>query len=420
MTFTKSRLIIIGIFVALAIGLVWLLTTDNSAIWPVRNTVQYHVLRWWWNQVGEPQSGSPGALRGAVRDENGQPIARAWVLVSRWDGATYSARSDTSGAYLIPEIPAGSYRPVSGAPEYGDVALGRVRIEAGTETVADLVLPEAKPRIVTPGANLELGEPTESSCANPLEASGRRQAVTFDNAGQPNQPTFYYTPVTATTSQLPLLLAVYPGPADSWECASLPLAQAGYAVLAAGPAYSFDLEKDVDELARLLEFARQGRFPGSDPGRIAALGGSYSSLHVQQLLQRGESLQAALLLGPPTDLFDIRRRLEKGTYIPPFDLDKALIALGLPSREPLRYWRYSGAYHVHPDFPPVALLHSRDDAVVPYQQSEFLAASLDATRVPHTTFFFDGASHYLLAPGEDKTTTAIYRFSLGFLAEHLK
>lgn len=421
MTFTKTRLIIIGIAVALATGMVWLLTTDNPAIWPVRNTVQYHVLRWWWDQVGEPQSGPPGTLRGVVRDANGQPIARAWVLVSRWDGVTYSARSDAGGAYLIPEVPAGRYRPVSGAPGYGDVALGRVGIEAGTETVADVVLPPAKASIVRPGVNLELGQPTELRCAAPLEASGRRQVVTFDNAGQPSQPTFYYTPATATTtSQLPLLLAVYPGPADTWECASLPLAQAGYAVLAAGPAYSFDMEGAVDELVRLLEFARQGRFPGSDPGRIAALGGSYSGLHVQQLLQRGEPLQAALLLGPPTDLFDMRRRLENGTYIPPFDLDKALIALGLPSQEPLRYWRYSGAYHVHPDFPPVALLHSRDDDVVPYQQSEFLATSLDAARVPHTTFFFDGASHYLLAPGEDEATVAIYSFTLGFLDEHLK
>ena len=56
------------------------------------------------------------------------------------------------------------------------------------------------------------------------------------------------SPTTTTTSHLPLLLAVYPGPADTWECASLPLAKAGYAVLAAGPAYS---NEDLDFLAGL-------------------------------------------------------------------------------------------------------------------------------------------------------------------------
>ncbi|NJN94994.1 MAG: hypothetical protein HC875_13260 [Anaerolineales bacterium] len=70
------------------------------------------------------------------------------------------------------------------------------------------------------------------------------------------------------------------------------------------------------------------------------------------MLQRSPHYEAALLLGPPTDLFDMRRRLEERSYIPPFDLDQVLVALGLPDREPLRYWRYSGAYHILPDFPP--------------------------------------------------------------------
>jgi len=217
-----------------------------------------------------------------------------------------------------------------------------------------------------------------------------------------------------------MLLAIYPGPADSWECASLPLATAGYAVLATGPAYSFDLETDIDELERLLNFIREKRFPGSDGSQIAILGGSYSSLHVQRLLQRGQKVNAALLLGPPTDLFDMRRRLENGSYIPPFGLDQALIALGFPDREPLRYYRYSGAYHVRSDFPPLAILHSRSDEVVPYQQSELLADSLDQVGATYEIHFFDGASHYLLAEGADADTLKIYQITLDFLAQHLE
>ena len=47
-----------------------------------------------------------------------------------------------------------------------------------------------------------------------------------------------------------------------WECASLPLAEAGYAVLATGPAYSFEPERDVEDLARWLQQARAGPSPG--------------------------------------------------------------------------------------------------------------------------------------------------------------
>ncbi len=421
MTRTKSRWLIAGVGAVLALALIWLLTTANPAIWPIRNTVQYHALTWWWAQVGWPQPGPPGVLRGTIRTAAGEPIPGARLLVSMWDGTAYSARVDAAGEYVIPAVPAGRYRPVAGAPGYDDVQLGRVTISGGSETIADVVLPGESPRSVTPGRNLTLAEARRISCPAPLASSALEREVTFDSAGRPNQPTFYYTPVTATTSsRLPILLAVYPGPADTWQCASLPLAQAGYAVLAAGPAYSFDLEADVDELVRLLEFARQGEFPGSDPGRIGLLGGSYSSLHVQRLLRRGQDVQAALLLGPPTDLFEMRRRLEEGSYIPPFGLDRALIALGLPSREPLRYWQYSGAYHVRPDLPPIAILHSRSDEVVPYQQSELLATNLAQAGAAYEVHFFDGASHYLLAENADEDSLAIYHLTLDFLARQLR
>ncbi|MDQ3702604.1 MAG: prolyl oligopeptidase family serine peptidase, partial [Chloroflexota bacterium] len=223
-----------------------------------------------------------------------------------------------------------------------------------------------------------------------------------------------------TTDRWPLLLSVYPGPADGWECASLPLAAAGYAVLAVGPAYGFELEGDVDELARLLEFARAGAFPGVDGTRVAVLGGSYSALHVQRLLRRREDaglVRAVVLVGAPSDLFDVRRRFAAGTFVPPFGLDQALIALGFPDREPLRYWRYSGAFHVRPDLPPTALVHSRRDEVVPFQQSEALARRLAEAGAPHELHVFEAASHYLLS--EDADSRAIYDLTVGFLARHL-
>jgi hypothetical protein len=40
--------------------------------------------------------------------------------------------------------------------------------------------------------------------------------------------------------------------------------------------------------------------------------------------------------------------------------------------------------------------------------------------VAHQTYFFDGASHYLMAEGSDADTLEIYRITLEFLAEHLR
>lgn len=421
----RWRVIIITISLIAVMGLAWLATTDNLSIWPYRNTLQYHLLTQWWQLTGYPQPGQPGALQGVVRNEQGQPIAGAWVLASRWDGTAYSARSEDDGTYAITDIPAGQYQPVAGAIGYDNLLLagewGWLTISPNLSTIVDITLPTEPALTVDPGTNLSLSEPATTTCPGPIAASAQRQTISFDSAGQPNQPAFYYTPITATaTSQWPTLIADYPGPADSWECASLPLAAAGYAVIAVGPAYSLELEKDIDELTRYIQFVRAGQFPGSDGSKLAVLGGSYSGLHVQRLLQRDPNIEAAVLLGPPSDLFDMRRRLEDRSFIPPFGLDQVMVALGLPDREPLRYWQYSSAYHIRPDLPPLLIMHSRTDEVVPYQQSELFAHNLNKVGLQPEIYFFEGASHYLLADGGDKDTLEIYRLTLEFLGKHLR
>jgi dipeptidyl aminopeptidase/acylaminoacyl peptidase len=422
---SKKTIITISLILLAGLCLLWLSYSANPAIWSVRNTLQYYALTGWWSLVGRPEIGDPGTLAGRIVDSQAQPVQGAWVLLSRWDGTTYTTRSNAQGEYTLAGVPEGTYRPVAGAPGYESVQFGgwsgTVNITAGEETQADVTLPAAAPHHVPPGQALTLSEPVDLTCTQPFEASATRRQVHFQSEGRPNQPTFYYTPVTATlTSHLPVVLIVYPGPADSWECASLIVVKGGYTVLATGPAYTFNLEADLDELEQVLMFARQGAFPGGDGSRMAILGGSYSSLHVQRLLQRGQEVDAALLLGPITDLFDMRRRLEDRTFIPPFGLDQAFLALGLPSREPLRYWKYSGAYQISPTFPPLAVLHSRSDDVVPYQQSELLAANLDLVGAPYELHFFDAGGHYLLAEKADADTTAIYETSMAFLAKYLQ
>ncbi len=418
-----NKKFLIGILLAiLLVSIFWLMTTDNSTIWPIRNTVQYRLLLWWrGGQIAPPTPGVPGVLQGTVQNSQGQPIGQARVLVSAPDGTTYSTWSDETGQYTIKDIPPASYWPVVGAPGYESVQLGgqfkAVTIRQNAIHQLDITLSPSTPRSIAPGKNFSLAEAETRHCTLPIKSEAIRRQIHFDNPAQPNQISFYYTPISATvTSQYPLLLTIYPGPADSWDCASTPLAAAGYAVIATGPAYSFELEEDLDELERLIQFAANNLFPGSHPDQVAVLGGSYSSLHVQRLLQRGLAVDAAILLGPPTDMFDMRRRLENGTYTPPFGLDQAMVAVGLPSQEPLRYWLYSGAYHVDGNLPPLAILHSRDDDVVPFEQSELLADNLEQVGAPYEMHLFDGAGHYLLEEG----AAQVYEIALDFLARQFE
>ena len=434
--------ILLATVLAAAVLLGWLATVDDVRIWPLRNTVEYRALRWWWERVGRPPAAhavrapATGRLVGTLRDTAGRPVAGGRVLVTQWDGTARDAVSGADGGYALEGVPAGAYAPVAGAPGYADTvlgdprlpfALGRVRVPAGGAARADVRLtPQAAlPPAAGATAAAAVGAAETATCERPLAGTARRRVVTLPQAGGASGQGLLYTPgpeagPAAGGGGWPLLLTVYPGPAAAWECASVPLAAAGFAVLAVAPAYSFSPEGDVADLARWLRLARTGALPEVDGGRLAALAGSYSALHVQRLLERPEdaaALRAAVLLGAPSDLFDARRRLEDGTYVPPFGLDAALVALGFPDREPLRYWRYSWTYHVRRDLPPLALIHSRQDEVVPFQQSEALARRLEAVGAPHRLYVFDAASHYLLS--EDGDALAVYDLTLAFLRERL-
>ena len=443
-----ARRIALAALVLASVTSAWLLSTDDARVWPVRNTLQYHVMRWWQAATGSPgtqglNGGALGSIRGRVRDAQGFPLSGIHVLLTRWDGTTYGTRTGRAGDYRIDGVPAGSYALVTGEAAGGGNAKW-LRIVEQQDMRADVrLMRERHVARVAPAQNVEVGDAERVRVDAPLPGEALRRTVRFSSGGRPSQPVLYYTPI-GLTAPAPVLLAVYPGPADGWGAASVPLAAAGYAVIAAGPAYSFELERDVDELARLLQLAGDGRLPGADARRTAVLGGSYSALHVQRLMQREHNaqgsdagigasgsasgarsrsssgsvaLKAAVLMWAPSDLFDMRRRLENGTYVPPFGLDQALIALGFPDREPVRHWRYSGAYHVHSGMPPVLLVHSRQDDVVPYQQSELLARLLSDASVPHELRLLDGGSHYLLSNEAD--ARAVRDLTLTFLRRYV-
>jgi len=410
----------------LAVVSLWALTTDDERVWPVRNTLQYRAVTGWWGLMGGPRYGDEGVVIGTVRDAGRGPVGGARVLLTRWDGMTYLARTELDGGFKIEHVPSGTYTAVAGAAGYAEGRKGSVQVAASVGRRLELALRTRDDAMPTRYGGVSVVRRGTAFSEVPIQARAVRWELFYIGPTRFDRPAqgakvFLYVPwgTDEQSHALPLLVTAYPGPAEEWESASVPLAAAGYAVVAYGPPYGFDPERAVFALAGLVRQAQEGRMPGVDGTRVAVLGGSYSGVHVLRLMQQDvhPAIKAAVLMGAPSDLFDMRRRLEERTFVPPFGLDQALIALGFPDREALRYWKYSGAYHVRAGMPPTLLIHSRQDDVVPYQQSELLARMLTEEGVPNELHLLDGGSHYLLSQEVD--ARAIHDLTLHFLRERL-
>lgn len=416
----KRLLSIIAVVLVLAAG--YVLLTDNTGVVPYRNTAEYWALRS-LGMLDREAGTARGTLHGTVRTPEGQPILHAMVLLPQIDGTAWSAETDAEGRYTV-DAPPGSYVPVAGAPGWEDTSIHTllgVGVVANQRTRLDITLQPRQARSVLPPQAVQINAPQAYTVEQPLRATAVRREIKYTVGKQPNQPTYYYTPNDGQDTPLPVLLAVYPGPAASWEIVSLPLAQAGYAVIAVGPAYALDLEPDIDDLERLIAMTRDGTLPRADASRIGALGGSYSSLHVFRLAIRDpQAIDAALLLGPPTDAFALRQRFEAGLFKPPFGLDQVLVALGLPDRAPERYWRYSVRYHARQLQIPLMLIHSKQDEVVPFEQSELLAQELTRVGKPHELLILDGLGHYLYEPEYASEVGELFQTTLDFFERELR
>ena len=412
---------LLALWVSILIGafILWAAVSDNPAVWTVRNTLEYHVTRSWWSLTGEPVASKSGDVAGRVTNRLGKAIPKAVVLLSEWDGRVHTAQTDADGTYRISGMPIGFYRVAAAATGYDSVQSGGllrgVTVRPGLQAEASFCMNPSQKKRLSPLAVPQNVDPQTLVCTSPIPGQALRETLKFSDTALSNL-IFLYRPTQMMDRPLPVLLAVYPGPVDTWECVSIGLAQAGYAVVAIGPAYGMELTPDVDVLERLVMMIRQGGLAGTDPSRVAALGGSYSALLLELLALRDTGLDAMVLLGPPTDMFDFRRRFEREGFVPPFGLDRALVALGLPSRDPLRYMNHSMVYQTRPGLPATLVFHSYQDEIVPYQQSGLLVESLRRQGVEAELRLFEGASHYLLEDGE--AAVSIYHQTLEFLRRH--
>ncbi|MSQ44075.1 MAG: hypothetical protein EXR45_07715 [Chloroflexi bacterium] len=439
-------------FLAIALPVAWDVSGRVEALWPVRNIMAHDVAGILTAVVPvRIQAVGTGSLRGTVHDDGGRPVPGATLLVAMPDGSVIEARTLADGTWTLTGIPVGRHPVWIGAPGFATVTMfnradagitGHLRawFEPGIEvtsgmadarTSVNVVLAPETPPIPVPDTPETVMDATEAtlSCERPVASTARRSDVTIPRMGVPSGEIFRYRADDNADTSHPVvrrpLLVVYPGPASQWDCASIPLASAGFEVIAYGPPYTFAIEREIRILRLLLaslgmsDRADRGAESRSVQSRPAILAGSYSAIHALRVVQdTGPGIiGAVVLMGPPVDLLDLRHRLETGDYRPPFGLERALIALGVPDREVARHARYSARLHVTATHPPTLVIHSRSDDVVPVAQGEAYLSALRDAGVDAEGMILDGGGHYLLSTGGGEAAAILSR-TVSFLMAH--
>lgn len=227
--------------------------------------------------------------------------------------------------------------------------------------------------------------------------------VVYSNqGGQAEHLDLYLPRGTAPATGWPVILAL-PGGGWRWVrrsdlgVAVSKFTEHGYAVAVADYAFATSTPgsrvwpRNFDDVQRAVQWLRRqsGRFH-LDPTRIAAWGESAGG-HLAALLgtaaRPSARVQAVIDFYGPSDLtalYDDSSRSRP--YVQTF-------LGGRPDQVPDRYRDASPVSWVSPDDPPFLIYQGKADPVVPYTQSESLAAALTEAGVPNHVAIFPGAKH---------------------------
>jgi dipeptidyl aminopeptidase/acylaminoacyl peptidase len=222
---------------------------------------------------------------------------------------------------------------------------------------------------------------------------------------------------------LPGLVAAYPGPPLNWEPASTAFLAQGYVVLGVSPTSTRDLDTyaDTEDLRAVIDLFEQGTLSERvDVRRIAALGGSFSSVALVRALERGSGVRAVVMLGGLADPYLLRWDAYAGGYTGyevSEPMEFAMWSLGRPDRMPRMYIENAAAFHVV-GLPPLCLVHGTGDVVVPYTQSERFAEALARAGQAYELHIYD-TGHYPGIYAPDAATEAMYMQMVSFLAREL-
>ncbi|HEX2914446.1 MAG TPA: carboxypeptidase regulatory-like domain-containing protein [Chloroflexia bacterium] len=426
-----------------------------------RNTLERYAQKsWWWilgdarfqqQPGGQNSPQSVGVISGLVSDEEGKPLEGANVVVADPTGFTWRATSGPDGRYSVAGVTAGHYLPMAARTGYmdavstGDGPLGRWRevasVRQGQNTHnIDFVMKQRQPYRVVPGKSLTLSQYTDTFRDNPVPSPALRRTFSFENDGLQKAGLVYEPIPYRGPGPFPILFIVYPGPANAWEGVSIPLAAQGFVVIAYQPELfgphperGMNLKGDVSDLLQLYNYAKAGQFSQrGDPQRVVITGGSVSTAYTYLLLREIETssasdkaaLKGAIAYGGLADLYRYHYDWERGAlYIDPGiqDLENLLVAFGRPDTAPELYMLFSPLYHLQPGaLPPLLLVHTSKDSIVPVNQTELLVAEMERLKMPQKAIIYPNIEHYLDTSKPDPAQRDMLEKTIEFVKEVTK
>ena len=420
-----TLLILLG---GLILALFWFGFTAHPEVTALRNILHYKAVE----ALGGPRvriDEPTGSIAGTVRDEDGDPIPGALVLVASPLGHRYTAETDALGRYRIADVPPGRYVPVAGkrgfvdGPEQtcfaGLCFKDAVSVRPGAQAGGfDLTLSPLPPLSIELNETLVVSPTVTLEVDAPLPSRARRTSFAFDRAGLWVNDCHLYEPVEGE-GPWPTLLLVLPGPVKYWEFIPVPFAAEGFSMLACYPLRGIEIDEDAADLLTALEYVRRGRVPSrADTERLGLIGASFTSLHSYRLLALTGEMDVTLVLGGMADGFTFRRHVEEGTAHAREPFDQVLIALGFPNSSPEQYFRYSSIYHLE-GMPPACLLHGIADELVPFSQGVQLDEEMTRRGMPHQFYAYEGLTHYFATTADAATTQQMFQDALRCLRDFM-
>ncbi len=162
-------------------------------------------------------------------------------------------------------------------------------------------------------------------------------------------------------------------------------------------------------------FAAWGESAGGHLVALLGTTGDVAALEVGEQLGVSSRVQAVVDYFGPTDFLQMDgHRLPDGMVHDAADSPESELVGGPIQAHPDRVAAANPITYVSPAAPPFLIVHGDRDPLVPYHQSELLAAALTAAGVPVTFYTVTGAGHGKF------TDPAVAALTSAFLAEHLR